>query len=384
MATLVSAPSQQAHHIDSFDGIRGIAVLMVLLRHAGCFFTGWAGVDIFFVLSGFLITGILRTSRAEPCYWRRFYIKRATRILPPLFLGIAATALLWPHSSLIGIGGYLLSLGNVVDMTRLSIVPLEHLWSLSVEEHYYLFWPLAVLWLPRRTLQWLLLALVIIVPLSRVGFTFLLTRQEPYAIYLLTPFRIDGLALGSLLSLLLEQGGWQERFKKWSGLGAALASAVYLGLWKILGSGNFSPEAHNAIFNGIAYSLLALIAMFVIAYARLQPAAIPTRILRNRVLTKLGVISYGLYVYSWIELVLIKRSFASLSWLQAGLIHLFVAVPLAAVLFKYYERPITNWGRRRAAQLAAKAKPAANDNAPDTEGHAFEVEAHRQPGIVVT
>ena len=60
MATLVSAPSQQAHHIDSFDGIRGIAVLMVLLRHAGCFYTGWAGVDIFFVLSGFLITGILR------------------------------------------------------------------------------------------------------------------------------------------------------------------------------------------------------------------------------------------------------------------------------------------------------------------------------------
>src|ERR1700691_4147019 len=101
MATLVSSPRQQAHHIDSLDGIRGIAVLMVLFRHAGCFYTGWAGVDIFFVLSGFLITGILRTSRLEPFYWRRFYIKRATRILPPLLLGIAATALLWPHSSLV-------------------------------------------------------------------------------------------------------------------------------------------------------------------------------------------------------------------------------------------------------------------------------------------
>lgn len=384
MATLVSAPSQQAHHIDSFDGIRGIAVLMVLLRHAGCFYTGWAGVDIFFVLSGFLITGILRTSRAQPFYWRRFYIKRATRILPPLLLGVAATALLWPHSSLIGIGGYLLSLGNVVDMTRLSIVPLEHLWSLSVEEHYYLLWPLAVLWLPRRTLQWLLFALVIIVPLSRVGFTFLLPRQEPYAIYLLTPFRIDGLALGSLLSLLLEQAGWQERFKKWSGLGAVLASSVYLGLWKILGSSNFSPEAHHAIFNGLAYSLLALIAMFMIAYACLLPAAIPTRILRNRLLTRLGVISYGLYVYSWIVLVFIKRSFASLSWLQAGLIHIVVAVPLAAVVFKYYERPITNWGRRRAAQLAAKATSANNDRALDMETHAFEVEAQHRHGMMAT
>ena len=269
-------------------------------------------------------------------------------------------------------------------MTRLSIVPLEHLWSLSVEEHYYLLWPLAVLWLPRRTLQWLLFALVIIVPLSRVGFTFLLPRQEPYAIYLLTPFRIDGLALGSLLSLLLEQAGWQERFKKWSGLGAVLASSVYLGLWKILGSSNFSPEAHHAIFNGLAYSLLALIAMFMIAYARLLPAAIPTRILRNRLLTRLGVISYGLYVYSWIVLVFIKRSFASLSWLQAGLIHIVVAVPLAAVVFKYYERPITNWGRRRAAQLAAKATSANNDRALDMETHAFEVEAQHRHGMMAT
>jgi peptidoglycan/LPS O-acetylase OafA/YrhL len=72
MATLVSSPRQQAHHIDSFDGIRGIAVLMVILRHAGCFYNGWVGVDIFFVLSGFLITGILRKSRLEPFYWRRF------------------------------------------------------------------------------------------------------------------------------------------------------------------------------------------------------------------------------------------------------------------------------------------------------------------------
>ena len=96
MATLVSAPSRQAHN-RQFRRDRGIAVLMVLLRHAGCFYTGWAGVDIFFVLSGFLITGILRTSRAQPFYWRRFYIKRATRILPPLLLGVAATALLWPH-----------------------------------------------------------------------------------------------------------------------------------------------------------------------------------------------------------------------------------------------------------------------------------------------
>src|SRR5580658_2055432 len=115
MATLVSSPPQQTHHIDSFDGIRGIAVLMVLLAHGTWFKSGWAGVDLFFVLSGFLITGILRKTRSEPFYWRRFYIKRATRILPPVLLAVIATVVLWPDSSPIAIGGYLLSLGDVFN-----------------------------------------------------------------------------------------------------------------------------------------------------------------------------------------------------------------------------------------------------------------------------
>ena len=222
MATVVSSLRQPAHHIDSFDGIRGVAIFMVLSMHGGWFGNGWVGVDLFFVLSGFLITGILRKTRREPFYWRRFYIKRATRILPPLLLGIAVTALLWPHPSLAGIAGYALSLGNVVDMTHFAIWPLGHLWSLSVEEHYYLLWPFFVLRLPRRKLQWLLFAIVVIVPLARFVFTYLLPGQEPYAIYFLTPFRIDGIALGSLLALLLEQKSWQERLKKWSGAGAVL------------------------------------------------------------------------------------------------------------------------------------------------------------------
>ena len=381
MATVITSPLQETKHIDSFDGIRGVAILMVLSTHGTWFPSGWTGVDLFFVLSGFLITGILRVSRTEPFYWRRFYMKRATRILPPVLLGITTTFLLWPHESLIGFAGYLLALGNVVDMTHFNIYPLQHLWSLSVEEHYYLLWPLVVLRLPKRKLQWLALAMVVIVPLGRLVFTYLVPSREPYAIYLLTPFRIDGIALGSLLALLLEQDLWQERLRKWSGMGAVLASAVYLGLWKILGHGRFYPSAFSPIFNTVGYSLLALSAFFVIAYARLLPNALLTRILRNRLLTKLGVISYGLYVYSWIVMVFIRRSFPSLSWLQAGLIHVVVAIPLSAVLFKYYERPITGWGRRAAAQLAGKAKMANNDNAFDRESHAFE---ERRAGIVVT
>src|ERR1700728_5339420 len=118
MATVVSSLHQPAHHIDSFDGIRGVAILLVLIMHAGWFDTGWVRVDLFFVLSGFLITGILRRTRTEPFYWRRFYIKRATRILPPLLLAVPAAAPVWPQAPLAGAARYLSGFANVVDMTR--------------------------------------------------------------------------------------------------------------------------------------------------------------------------------------------------------------------------------------------------------------------------
>jgi peptidoglycan/LPS O-acetylase OafA/YrhL len=384
MATLVSTIRQPVHHVDSLDGIRGVAIFMVLSMHGGWFGNGWIGVDLFFVLSGFLITGILRKTRSEPFYWRRFYIKRATRILPPMLLGIAVAALIWPHPSLVGIVGYALSLGNIVDMTHFAIRPIGHLWSLSVEEHYYLLWPFFVLRLPRQKLQWLLFAMIAIVPVARYIFTYLVPSQEPYAIYLLTPFRFDGIALGSLLALLLEQESWRERLKKWSGAGIAFACAAYLVARAAVGHIHFYPLGFNPVFNSIGYSLIALIAFFMIAHACLRPDAIPARMLRNRLLVKLGVISYGVYVYSWILLVTIRDIFPRLSDVQAGVIHLFVSLPVSAILFKYYERPITDWGRRVAAGLAAKAKVATKDQVSDTERHAFEVEVRPQAGIAVT
>jgi peptidoglycan/LPS O-acetylase OafA/YrhL len=361
MATLASSSQQQKHHIDSFDGIRGIAVLMVLIGHGGWFNNGWMGVDLFFVLSGFLITGILRRSRKEKFYWRRFYIKRATRILPPLVLAIAVAALLWPHTTAIGLVGYLVSLGNVVDCTRFNIIALQHLWSLSVEEHYYLFWPFAILLLPKRQLQRLLVAIVIVVPLLRFVFTYLLPGRNSDPIYMLTPFRIDGIALGSFLALLLEDGSWHDTLKRWSGAAVVLASATYLLLWTTLGHVHFYPYAFSPIFNLVGYSLVAMTAFFVVAYAFLRTDAMPTRLLRTRLLVKLGEISYGVYVYSWIILHLIQQFFPSLPKSDAGLAHIILSVVVSAVLFRYYERPITLWGKRMAALLDLRNKDAATE-----------------------
>jgi peptidoglycan/LPS O-acetylase OafA/YrhL len=374
MATVLTAPPQQASHIEALDGIRGLAVLMVLIGHAGWFNNGWTGVDLFFVLSGFLITGILRRSRGEPFYWRRFYLKRATRILPPVLLGVAAVALLWPHTTTIGIAGYLLSLGNIVDCTRYNIKPLEHMWSLSVEEHFYLFWPFAILWLPKPTLKKILIAIAILAPLARFGVSFLLPPHDADPIYFLTPFRIDGIALGSLLALLMEDEHWREKLTQWSGVGAVIPSAIYLFLWTVLGHAHYYPYAYNPIFNLTGYSLVAITAFFAVAYAFLRRDALATRLLRNRLLVKLGEISYGAYLYSWIILHLIKYYFRSLSSSQTGLLHIVLSVVVSAVLFKYYERPITLWGKRKAAKLSAKANSRNKGNARDKERRPFEVE----------
>ena len=356
MADSISSPLREPHRVESLDGIRGVAILMVLISHAGWFTNGWVGVDLFFVLSGYLITGILRKSTSDPFYWRRFYIKRATRILPPFVLGIVVVGLLWPHASFIVLGGYLLSLGNLMNISRFDILPLDHFWSLSVEEHYYLFWPLAVLTLSRRRLQWLLAAIIVAEPVIRFAFTFVLTRHDINPIYFLTPFRIDGIALGSLLALMLEQNCWRERLKRCAGPGAIVGAAVFMTLWTVLGHIHFFPFSFNPIFNAIGYWLVAVTAFFLVAHACVLPDSLLTRLLRNRMLVALGTISYGVYVYHWILMTLVKHYFTSLTSLQAGIGNILCSILIAAILFRVYERPITMWGKRMAAGFSTEAR----------------------------
>ena len=123
MATLISPPPQQAHHIDSFDGIRGIAVLMVLLAHGTWFKSGWAGVDLFFVLSGFLITGILKENQGRAVLLETLLHKaRDAHPASGAYSGCGNCVSL-AASSPIAIAGYVLSLGDVVDLTRFAVSP---------------------------------------------------------------------------------------------------------------------------------------------------------------------------------------------------------------------------------------------------------------------
>jgi len=204
------------------DSLRGVAILLVLFFHgfnlqnamlhmsgfSRAFVYGatggWAGVNLFFVLSGFLITGILLDSRLKPQYYRRFYIRRALRILPAFYLLLVLLCVLarvgWLDHRRIGWPFVILSFFYLANVTVFFGVPAQYaaLWSLAVEEHFYLLWPTLVRRLSKRTIAWCALAIVFLCPAMRAlsyrlgweyrsGYTWLVA---------------DGLALGALVGVL--------------------------------------------------------------------------------------------------------------------------------------------------------------------------------------
>jgi len=229
--TETTQPENRAFY-PALDGLRAIAFMMVFMEHYYYFPWGFTGVNVFFVLSGFLITGILFDTRDDPHRARTFYIRRTLRIFP-LYYAIFLILLLlhpflhwewslawiaWP----LYLGNFLryLSPASAVPGSRLQLAAdaqlysarsqtqllyMGHFWSLCVEEQFYLVWPWIVFWVRnRRALIWICSAVVIAVPLARVfaqhGAPAWMLQQE--LLYRATPFQLDSLLLGGLVGLL--------------------------------------------------------------------------------------------------------------------------------------------------------------------------------------
>jgi peptidoglycan/LPS O-acetylase OafA/YrhL len=191
---------------------------MVFLYHALHVPIFWSGVDLFFVLSGYLITGILlrlkeqQASEGESVrWWRAFYVRRACRILPPYvaFLGIVSLffRVPWSHTWF----WYAFFNANVANATHhegvRAMVPL---WSLAVEEQFYLVWPWVVVLGSRRTLKRIALGIIVATPVLRAICTPSFSSHWP--IYCLTPFRVDTLACGAFIAILAyEDFAWIDR-----------------------------------------------------------------------------------------------------------------------------------------------------------------------------
>lgn len=345
------------HRIRGLDGIRAVAILLVFGAHTIIPWHGWEGVHLFFVLSGFLITGILRRARKDRIFWRPFYIKRATRILPPLLICLILGYLL--YSPPIGVLAlYAAFAANIMNLTRHRINGgLVILWSLSVEEHFYLLWPLAIRFLRRRQLLILCTTLLILEPVVR--FVAVAHFHLENDIYMLTPFQLDGLLVGSMLSLLCEHASSRAMITRLSRPTAAILLILYLALtifWK-----PFSLESNSPLFASLGYSLIGFTCVSIIAAVYLHPTGLLSRILSSWLMVFLGTISYGFYLFHVLLLDLCGRFLQHIY----GYPRLYHAMPIGFVLavalswlsFRFYEKPVIAWGRHRAERLNRRQSP---------------------------
>ena len=301
-----------AARITELDGLRAVAVGLVFLNHFAPVATfpqlaflksfGWIGVDIFFVISGFLITGILLDSRSRH-YYRDFYVRRTLRIFPltTLFLPpLIASMLLYRgglhyQQMVEGWGSpawLFLYLGNVKTAVSGVEPPAVFvpLWSLHVEEQFYLLFPFIVHNASRNTLRRLLIAMIVGAPLLRICLWWLAPEKELLQ-FMLLPCRMDGLALGGLIALRLRMGEWN--ISK-AGLGAAIAVLFALSV-AVFAAGGRVQVAH--LKRTLGYSVSAMTFAGVVLWIVLFRGSRATNWLNTGPMQFIGMISYGLYLY---------------------------------------------------------------------------------------
>jgi peptidoglycan/LPS O-acetylase OafA/YrhL len=295
--------------VPELDGVRAIAIWMVLVGHI---FYGWAvsvrafahvpvillqivghgwlGVDLFFVLSGFLITGILLDSRHKSHYFRNFYARRFLRIMPLYFAVVIAFAIFYSHTR----EYFLLSTLFAANLANLFGVTVPHgpgiLWSLAVEEHFYLLWPLLVYWLDRRKLTILAIFIIVVTPIAR-GLAVAHGMPIDAAIYVYSWFRFDGLALGALLAIWV-------RSPKPIRVNSYRLTAVFVGLSvliTIIGA-PFGLMQRGAIGTALRFNQAQFVfAAFLLAALILQGTRL-TAFLRTPFARLSGSLSYCIYL----------------------------------------------------------------------------------------
>ena len=307
-------------HVPALDGVRGLAILAVMAFH----FTlrmpdatsgdrlvhrvlgaGWAGVDLFFVLSGLLITTLLLDAKGAPHYYRTFYGRRALRIFPLYYGFLALYFLLVVHRGTTADDHYLWHeqgwWWSYLDNWWLAFVrrtePPNYFWtgpfwSLAVEEQFYLLWPTLVLLLTRRRLAIVCGAVIVGAPVFRLWLR--AHHAALIAPYALTPARLDSLAVGALLAIVLAD----HRL-------AYVGSRIFIGLGVMAAAITVAVfHAHGGLWTyggweeGPGYTIMAIgWGGLVAAGATAVRGTIPARVLGARWLRALGKYSYAMYVF---------------------------------------------------------------------------------------
>jgi peptidoglycan/LPS O-acetylase OafA/YrhL len=384
-------------HLLALDGVRGLAIVLVMFLHFTMYGglrpgmlldtlvhkiarAGWVGVDLFFVLSGFLITGILLDAKGNSHFFRNFYMRRSLRIFPLYFGVLFAYFVVFPSlmpvsekfelliSDQIWYWTYLVNI-LIVRENWPSFNDINHFWSLAVEEQFYLFWPLVIFLVRRRSLVLICLFCIISSLAIRVG---LRLADNATAAYVLTPARMDALAVGALLALIVRQPGGLSRLAQWAWptAGVSAVALLMIFVWKR------ELNADDAVVQIVGYPLLAALfgALLIIAILSTPDSAIG-KFFTSKTLMFFGRYSYALYVFHHPIILFMRRrgigadSFPTLMGSHLPVLLLIIAVATAATislaLLSWYlwEAPFLRLKRFFPYQSSAKTGTGAEESA---------------------
>ena len=343
----IQRPTWLPNYLPELDGLRGLAILWVVLYHCRprlegtwiyyASLWGWAGVLLFFCLSGFLITSILLTTRDKPKYFHNFHARRALRIWPVYLLVLVVVYLnapwfigpsVWDAVRTAPWLAYIFFLQNLFHLT---LPPaLGPTWALAIEEQYYFVWAPLVRWV--RAPQMLTVALVaalVVSPALRLGHHAWLTPTH-------TLIHLDGIAWGSLLAIGMHTLGWNRRV--WLALGIAGFVAGIAAAATVAGGTAFLDSALAVGFAGMVLALIA-------STGARNPL---NALLRSGPLAFYGRISYGLYMMHISVFIFIGSFDAAMDRHRYGVagnlavvaMRLFVSTLVAAALWYGFESQI--------------------------------------------
>jgi len=372
----VDSPQNTSSRIPQLDGLRGIAIAMVLVYHyagntvgiqphfplplALLVDFGWSGVDLFFVLSGFLIGGILLDARQSTNFFRVFYRRRICRIFP-IYFAYLAVFFFGSHFMQTPV------LHNIfhpeipwqacVTFTQnfwiafhkdTGAFALAPTWSLAVEEQFYLTIPALVYFVKPQRLGWILIGGIVLAPLIRLA-TFLVNPRLTYAIVFLLPCRMDSILMGVALAYFLRlPGAWEflraHRRQVWTAVEVLTCLCALLTLYPT----NFSPQVML-----VGFDLLGLLFSTILVLCLMEERV--ARCLRIKWLMILGTVSYCVYLIH--ELVLgmtyLVLSRYTTSWAMTAILALILTIVISKCSWEYFEKPFVRLGHREHYQPAS-------------------------------
>lgn len=302
-------------HLKELDGLRGVAILLVICFHLFPYLPiskiGWVGVDLFFVLSGFLITGILLDSLHKTNYWRGFVIRRTLRIFPLYYFTLGVFILLcnlfpeFASNKVVNYSyfrehqawywSYLTNIRMFIEGDWLNTYIFNPFWSLAIEEQFYVFWPLMVYVFRGKRLVVAILCLAAACILTR--FLMVENNYTNLQIYVFTFSRLDTILFGSLVAVLIRIESWRRYLERYTSIVFILTGIVLLGMVVV----NKSLNPYLKFMQSYGYTLIVLL------FASLLPIIISANskhrflktIFQNRFLVFFGKYSYSLYIFHW-------------------------------------------------------------------------------------